>query len=319
MGMAPCSAMASLVRGGLRWSAIGMDFSGVWAQNASAPGKRALQRVIDYYFGGCAECVRIIEFDNAWRHGPRADTDPYLRGCTDCGNDAWRHPLANQGVASGRARELAQLRRDGFVKFDDFGIDISLLEAAISQAFDKARGEAVVQVAPRLPAFEPLLRNRELLELASLYLGADAVVTGYKLLRLGTGARRDDFFSGFWHHDGCGKRLKLLFYLQDVRGGADCPTHIAMGSQHTAFFWYGSQSTFRFSDAYVERHYPLRKMLGPRGGGFIFDTNTVHRGHVDGEHEGREVLVADIMSRSKLEANLPTGGPCPEPGTYSMH
>merc|ERR1712007_84691 len=84
------------------------------------------------------------------------------------------------------------------------------------------------------------------------------------------------------------------------------------GSQHTAFWKYGDTADFRFDVNYVKSTYKVEQMLGKRGGGFIFDTNTVHRGMVDGRHLRRDVVVIDIESVSKLEAKLPGKGPCPE-------
>merc|ERR1712039_39703 len=114
------------------------------------------------------------------------------------------------------------------------------------------------------------------------YMGADIEVTGYKILRLNSAVTVKQYVSGLWHHDGCGSRLKLFVFLQDVNDDRDCPTYVAAGSQNTAFYRYGSLGGVRFVDSYVEKQYPVTKILGRRGGGFIFDTNSVHKGHVEG-------------------------------------
>ena len=39
----------------------------------------------------------------------------------------------------------------------------------------------------------------------------------------------------------------------------------------------------RFDDDWVARNYEVVNMGGPKGGGFVFDTNALHRGVVEGD------------------------------------
>ena len=65
--------------------------------------------------------------------------------------------------------------------------------------------------------------------------------------------------------------------------------------------YYHTTRLSRFSDAYVRRSYGVRPLLGKRGGGFVFDTNTLHRAQAAGERE-RTVLIADFIETRKLDA-----------------
>merc|ERR1719321_2250925 len=54
-------------------------------------------------------------------------------------------------------------------------------------------------------------------------------------------------------------------------------------------------------------------MTGPRGGGFIFDPNTLHRADTSNPHFARDVVVVDISSAVKADVGLPTPqSPCPQ-------
>eukprot|EP00966_Prymnesium_polylepis_P153641 3547798-Prymnesium_polylepis.1 len=77
--------------------------------------------------------------------------------------------------------------------------------------------------------------------------------------------RTTDYYSGRWHHDGCGHRLKCFVYLSAV--GADAhPTRIVRGSHSTVYYWYGRLGP-RFTQRYVDREFAGRvdEMLGEIG------------------------------------------------------
>ena len=54
----------------------------------------------------------------------------------------------------------------------------------------------------------------------------------------------------------------------------------------------------RFSDEWVERNYEIVSMGGPKGGGFVFDTNALHRGVVSG-NTPRSVLILEFNDAAK--------------------
>merc|ERR1712183_843348 len=113
---------------------------------------------------------------------------------------------------------------------------------------------------------------------------------------------------------GCGSRLKLFVFLDDIRDETDCPTKIAKGSQSTAFYNYGDNTSFtRFADDYVEANFETMNLFGPRGGGFLFDTNAIHRATVDGMHKSRNTIILEFHDEEKHSARIPSSGPCPSP------
>lgn len=124
------------------------------------------------------------------------------------------------------------------------------------------------------------------------------------------------YLSGYWHHDGEGHRLKAFVFLNDV-DETSRPTRIATGT-HDTFYWsyaaYGKKGEglrySRFSEQFVAKSYDVQTMTGPRGGGFVFDTNTVHRGEVRGT-KPREVLMIELTSGTKCRRNphLPRNRP----------
>lgn len=105
--------------------------------------------------------------------------------------------------------------------------------------------------------------------IARRYIGPDATLTGFSLLR---GAR-----SVMFHHDRCGRRLKAFVWLVDV-DKATQPTRIAIGSQDTLHYSHHKYSESRYAAPTVERQYAIATMTGPRFHGFIFDTNAIHAG-----------------------------------------
>ena len=67
-------------------------------------------------------------------------------------------------------------------------------------------------------------------------------------------------------------------FVHDV-GSDGQPTLAARGSHRTvAYYSYiESISLTRFADGFVRRHYEPVALTGPAGGGFLLDTNGLHR------------------------------------------
>ena len=67
---------------------------------------------------------------------------------------------------------------------------------------------------------------------------------------------------------------KAFVYLSEVSASSH-PTLIASGTQNTFYYTYDHPHfpLTRFSDGGVRAHHVVHAMLGPRGGGFLFDSN----------------------------------------------
>ena len=153
--------------------------------------------------------------------------------------------------------------------------------------------------------------------------GGKAVLSGVTLLRLPANLSVRSYTSGLWHHDRCGRRLKAFVFLQRVTPRTQT-THVALRSHTTAYYAYHTHAASRFTDGYVQRSYRVRPMLGALGEGFVFDTNAIHKGGVDGTGERRDALVLEFNDASKyadLAEARAWGVPCPSrvEGDVPMH
>ena len=204
-----------------------------------------------------------------------------------------------------------------------------LASPRLQAALDAYLG-AKAYVRTRIAALR--LTNR----LTAPYSGAEPNLLGYP--------------SGFWHHDRCdrlcgnqiygafvhrsteparapdtlvdfhkgGRRVKAFLFLHDVKADGR-PTLIAEASHRTHYYEYKDLLQSRFSDEYISSNYDVVQLVGPRGGGFLFDTNTIHKGRSDGKR-GRTVIIADFMDTRKLYTfkKLRYRGPCGQHRTVKM-
>ena len=74
-----------------------------------------------------------------------------------------------------------------------------------------------------------------------------------------------------------GRRLKAFLFLHDILPDGR-PTMVANASHRTHYFSYDWLKGSRFADKYIRENYDVVPMTGKRGGGFIFDTNAIHKG-----------------------------------------
>ena len=74
-----------------------------------------------------------------------------------------------------------------------------------------------------------------------------------------------------------GRRLKAFLFLHDILPDGR-PTLVANASHRTHYFSYDWLKGSRFADKYIRKNYDVVPMTGKRGGGFIFDTNAIHKG-----------------------------------------
>ena len=89
-----------------------------------------------------------------------------------------------------------------------------------------------------------------------------------------------------------GTRRKILISTQAR------PTQVARGSHNTLYWSYHDMGESRFSDVWVERNYEIVSMGGQKGGGFVFDTNALHRGVARGDTP-RSVLILEFNNAAK--------------------
>lgn len=72
-------------------------------------------------------------------------------------------------------------------------------------------------IGKHLNHLEPILHNPDVRAAVQNYFGGqENSVTGYSMLRLSPSVSVNEYPSGQWHHDRCGRRLKLFVYT-DVR------------------------------------------------------------------------------------------------------
>lgn len=241
-------------------------------------------------------------------------------------------PLAAQGIPCSSipvtsSADGASLLRTvdcfGVAKVEDWGLPPALLDQLsheINSKLDEvaakspggAAAAAVVEHGhERLPAVETvglaLLRHPGLIQAVKSYFanvygaGASVELSGYEGYRLSNALTSTAQLSaGKWHHDRCGARLKAFLYLHDVRSAGSRPTQVAKGSHRTLYWQYDGVDPSRFRDEWVASNYEVLTMAGPKGGGFLFDTNALHRAVVQGD-TARTVLVLEFNSPHKDE------------------
>ncbi len=236
------------------------------------------------------------------------------------------------------AQDAGRLDATGAALVDDWGLSfenvtrISLkAHAALGREAAARRQNVTTGVieATLLPGdVAAWLASPRLRAALDAYLGAEAYVrTKIAALRLTnrlkapySGAEPNllGYPSGFWHHDRCGKRVKAFLFRHDVKKDGR-PTLIAEASHRTHYYDYKDLLQSRFADSYVEENYAVTALTGPRGGGFLFDTNTIHRGEAAGKRS-RTVIIADFMDTRKLDTfkKLRYRGPCGQHRTVKM-
>lgn len=238
---------------------------------------------------------------------------------------------------------LRSLECDGYATIRDWGLPMAFIDDLAKEAFVnidlrakeltrtkkdwKSQNKPIVlSSGAQLKTLETSLgqtfwQNSTLLRTAVQYLGPGAELAGYETLHLSNELKSvSQYLSGRWHHDRCGARLKTFLFLHNVSSAGSRPTQVARGSHKTLYWSYHDLSQSRFSDSWVESNYEIASMGGPKGGGFILDTNALHRGVVQGDAP-RTVLILEFNNARKDAALLRTqstfrlktkqGFPCP--------
>ena len=168
-----------------------------------------------------------------------------------------------------------------------------------------------------LPALKPLLNNKTLNRDIRAYLGGGKVrYDGHQAQRIHHDLSLREYSAIEWHHDHCGRRLKLFIFIENVDEDSH-PTQIAEGTHNTLYYTTGMKKGGRYREQYVKDNHPIKTLTGPRGGGFIFDTNALHRGLREGGvvgKKGRTVVILEFHAHGKVQAMYHRGPwepPCP--------
>ena len=152
----------------------------------------------------------------------------------------------------------------------------------------------------QLPAVDALLHNSSVAELLHDYIGGPVRYDGHVTLRLSDGISPDNYVSGTWHHDRCGRRLKLFIFLHDVTRDTR-PTQVAQKTANTIYFSNAEpwKLMSRYNNSYVQSTFKVVDLVGPAGGGFILDTNALHRGITEGRLS-RTTVILEFHGHAKL-------------------
>lgn len=226
---------------------------------------------------------------------------------------------------------LQPLLRDGFVRVHDFGLNATALReqayGLLERAGRKTADGELVTARGDLSALEPLLHNESFARVVRGYLGGSARYDGHAVFQLTPEATVQTYPSGWWHHDRCGRRLRVFVFIHDVRE-RDRPTLYARRSHNTLAFYSYIESIHltRFSDSYVRRRYEAVPLTGDAGGGFLLDTNGLHRAQLDGwdGRTKRTAVLLEFHAHHKIPALASHAAvmtyPCPsiKHGSYSF-
>lgn len=230
-----------------------------------------------------------------------------------------RPPLADFKGPSALQPLLASLERDGFAQF---GQELGFRDLILSTGLPRRVMEAVpaanvhhedgATFVHYLNGIEPAVERviDTLGHVVLHYVGEGAELEGFSAFRLGSNVHTPQVrgertkaahpvTSALWHHDRCGRRLKAYVFLQDVTPSTH-PTEIVGGSHRTTYYSYSEYFESRFDERFVKKTFNATPMLGRLGDGFIFDTNTIHRGQPGVHLEKRDVLLFEFNLRSDL-------------------
>jgi len=269
-------AMRAALADGLAWNSLGMSFPSSWNFASNA-----MPSLVQYYLG-VGEANRAmfrVDHENCSRFLPDND------------------------MAAG-------LRRDGHFLVDDWGLSSAQLELLTNttryilatRGHLSAKGGVESYVGRDIPHLALWLDNPTLRAALKAHLGGAYVMTRAAILRLTNRLSSESgYASALWHHDRCGRRVKAFLFLHDVSADGR-PTWIANASHDTIYYTYDESTQLsRFATSWVSANYRTVPALGRKGGGFVFDTNTVHRGQPDGARP-RTVWLADFILAEKQSA-----------------
>lgn len=261
-------------------SRLGIDFSAVGPGHGHARAllqQLYLERDAGFPIPGRARRLDMIGVHGALCAAGFMENDGRLAGLV---------PPASVMLGEAEEALLSSLRRDGFVRLPRMLPSTQRLKdlaKAAHKALDRSSG-AKVKTAP-----DPLLVhdaavdaaiNGTVNRLVRSYTGTDAILASVTLQRIPSELHNArEYVSGLWHHDSCGRRLKLFVLLHDVTTTLSRPTWVVRGTHEMVYY---SQHHTRFSAEHVEQVYTGRvtPLEGRAGDAYLLDTNLLHRGTV---------------------------------------
>ena len=241
---------------GLAWSEIGVDFSHL--QHVRHPNNAGLV-LAD---ADVLQAVSVLDeakepLDARWSRVLWESDQP------------WRRPKCSL-TSNVQPRMLRHLLRDGFVQVHDWGLDTQLLAKQAEESLRRfgkwGREKAYLTSRAAVPAIDALVNNETLAMVVRGYLGGPARFDGYATFSLMPNATVDSYISGHWHHDRCGRRLRLFVFTHDVDAAEMPTTQVARGSQDTVYFTHANRiGLTRFSDQYVRSRHEVVTLDGRAG------------------------------------------------------
>ena len=224
------------------------------------------------------------------------------------------------------------LRDNGIAMVEDYGIPdtdidkiMNLANELMSPPIDEnltssVSGGAIMTSRVQLPAIEKLLQNSSIIDAVSSYLGDDVTLNGYKITRLSNNLQEgNQYIAGKWHHDRVGRRIKMFIFLHDIDCEEGRPTLVAQNTNNILFYKTESFPHSRFNDDWVRSNYNITKACGKKGGGFLFDTHTIHKGTEFGALERTTVIIEfhnTVKCPFVTENNF--GLPCPSGDSFMV-
>ena len=268
----------ALRRGDITWNALGVAFRrGFRHSKATRLVKELLSwrsNAHDRNSAGASDAVLKLDGDERYDHPRNADAYQI---------DAAGYALIDDwGLGEDRLRRLSVLANEALALQHKSGPETQPIHVSLD-------GSQKMWMRPENhPDLKAWLASPRLKAAVDAYLPNAYKQAKVVALRIGDGVKplpevrtlstpAPDYWSGYWHHDRCGRRLKAFLFLHDILPDGR-PTMVANASHRTHYFTYDWLKGSRFADKYIRENYDVVPMTGKRGGGFIFDTNAIHKG-----------------------------------------
>ena len=330
---------ASLIQAGMISGPLGLDFTPLqFARYATSPADILLDAEVKKALELLVFPVDVlIEGSSAAAHAMWSRDQPARRASVQIAPDLTGSSRLDAGL-------VQNLHEDGLASVRDWsewGLDLNALAAQVERAMrgpnqmaDMSRRSAgaaarhgrtkaglanmtncCLNSRAHLSALNPLLNNPRLARILRSYLGGTVRYDGSTILNVTSSASTRNYASALWHHDRCGRRLKLFIFLHDV-GLDGRPTVIAARSHNMLYYTYGNpwQLLSRYSESWVQSRYRVMPMTGAKGGGFLFDTNSLHKGEIHG-HKSRLTVILEFHGHGKVHQLHKHNNPCPSSGS----
>eukprot|EP01060_Flectonema_neradi_P005456 TRINITY_DN13639_c0_g1_i1.p1 TRINITY_DN13639_c0_g1~~TRINITY_DN13639_c0_g1_i1.p1 ORF type:complete len:883 (+),score=176.56 TRINITY_DN13639_c0_g1_i1:100-2748(+) len=274
----------------------------------------------------------LFEGSDRWSRRSKMDITKLFTETNDHFPLHWEIDEAQRHIEPPVDKMSLDLREDGIAVVDNYGIPESEIDEMMElantmmtppideQVTSSVSGGAILTSRVRLPAIDRLLQNQTIINAISSYLGDDVTLNGYKITRLSNNLKQSNqYIAGKWHHDRVGRRIKMFVFLHDIDCEEGRPTLVAQNTNNILFYKTESFTHSRFNDAWVRDNYNITKACGKKGGGFLFDTHTIHKGTEFGELE-RTTVIIEFHNTAKCpfvtENNL--GLPCPSGDSFML-